>query len=58
MYWGGFSPRGTGQLIAKKEILKSEDDIKILDENLALFVQNLDLGGRFIFQEDGYLKIR
>ena len=31
--------------------MKSEDYIKILDENLQLPVQNLDLGRRFTFQQ-------
>ena len=42
----------TGQLIALRGIMKSEDDIKILDENLQLSVQNLDLSQQFTFQQD------
>ena len=41
MFCGCFSSRGTGQLIALRGIKKSEDYIKILDENLQLLAQNL-----------------
>ena len=41
MFWGCFSSRGTGQFIAIRGVRKSEDYIKILDENLQLSVQNL-----------------
>ena len=44
MFWALFSSKGTGQLIAIRGIMKSQDHIKILDENLQLSVQNLDLG--------------
>ena len=44
MFWGCFSSRGTGQLIAIEGIMKSEDYMKILDENLQLSAQNLVLG--------------
>ena len=44
--------KGTGQLIAITGIMKSEDYIKILDENVWLSVQNLDLGWWFNFQQD------
>ena len=36
MFWGCFSSRKTGQLIAIWGIMKSEDYIKILGENLQL----------------------
>ena len=52
MFWGCFRSRGTGQLIAIREIIKYEDYIKILDEILQLSVQNLDLGQQFTFQLD------
>lgn len=52
MFWGCFSSRGTGQLIAIRGIMKSADYIKILDENLQLSAQNLHLGRRFTFQQD------
>ena len=32
--------------------MKSEDYIKMLDENLQLSMQNLDLGWQFTFQQD------
>ena len=49
MFWGCFSSRGIGQLIA---IMKSEDYLKILDENLQLSMQNVDLGQWLTFQQD------
>ena len=39
--------RGTGQLTAIREIMKSEDYIKILNENLLPSAQNLDPSQRF-----------
>ena len=48
--WGCFSLRRNEQLIAVRGIMKSEDYIKILDENLQLSAQNLDLGQQFSFQ--------
>ena len=38
--------------IAIRRIMKSEDYIKILDENLSLSMENLDLGCWFTFQQD------
>ena len=52
MFWGCFSWKGTGQLISIRGIMKSEDHIKILNENLPLLVQNLDQGQQFTFQQD------
>ena len=52
MFWGCFSSRETGQLIAIRGIMKSEDYIKILDENLQRSVQILDLCQQFTFQQD------
>ena len=49
---GRGSSRRTSQLIAIRGIMKSEDCIRILDENLRLSVQNLDLGQWFTFQPD------
>ena len=37
--------------------MKSEDSIKILDENLQLSVQNFDLVQRFTFQQDNHPKL-
>ena len=47
-----FSSRGSEQLIAIRGIMKSEDYIKILDENLQLSAQNLNLVQWFSFQPD------
>ena len=52
MFSGCFSSRGTGQLIAIRGIMKSEDYIKILDKNLQLSVQDFDLVWQFTFQQN------
>ena len=52
MFWSCFSLSGIGKLIAIRGIMKSEDYIKIWDENLQLSAQNLDLGWWFIFHQD------
>ena len=52
MFWSCFSSRRTGQIIAIRGIMKSEDYIKILDENRQLSVQNLDFSLQFTFQQD------
>ena len=36
--------------------MESEDDIKLLDENLQLSAQNLDLGRQVTFQKDNNTK--
>ena len=41
IFWGCFSSKVTGQLIAIRRIMKSEDSVKILDE---IYNYNLDLG--------------
>ena len=51
-----FTSRGTGQLIARRGIMKSEDYMKILVKSLQLSGQNLDLGRRSNFQQDYDLK--
>ena len=56
MFCGCFSSPGTRQLIAIREMMKSEGYIKILDENLQLSAQNLDQGRWFTFQQDNYSK--
>lgn len=52
MFWGAFSSSGTGELIPIKGIMRSEDYIKVLDDNLMSTVLRLGLGRRFIFQQD------
>ena len=52
----GLFKKGTGQLIAITEIMKSEYYIKILNENLQLGVQSPNLGQWFTFQQDNDLK--
>ena len=49
--FGCLNSKGTGQLIAIREIMKYEDYINLLDENLQLSVQNLDLGQWFTFSK-------
>ena len=52
MFWGCLNSRGTKQLIGIRRIKKSENYIKILDENIQLSVQYLDVGWQFTFQQD------
>lgn len=52
MLWGCFSTSGTGQLVRINGIMKKEDYIKILDENLKTSARDLGLGRRFVFQQD------
>ena len=52
MFSGCFSSRGMGQLIIIRGIMKSEDYIRILDENLQLSAQNSELCWRFTSEQD------
>ena len=56
MFSGCFSSKGTRELSAIRAIMKFEDYIKILDENLQLSVKILDFGQQFIFQQDNDAK--
>ena len=51
MFLGYFTTK-TGKLVAIREIIKSEDYIKILDENQQLSEKNLDLHQQFTFQHN------
>lgn len=52
MFWGSFSSSGTGKLVVIDGIMKSDDYIAILDENLKVSARNLGLGKRWVFQQD------
>ena len=54
---GCFSSTGTERFIATERIMKSEDYIKIPEENLSLSAQNLIHGRQFILQQDNDPKI-
>ena len=52
MFWGCFSSSGTGNLVAIDGIMRSDDYIRILDENLKPSALSLGLGRRWAFQHD------
>ena len=52
MFRGCFSSSGTGNLVAIDGIMRSDDYIRILDENLKLSALSLGLGRRWTFQRD------
>ena len=52
MFWGCFSPRGTGNLVTINGIMRSDDYIRFLDENLKLSALSLGLGRWWAFQHD------
>ena len=52
MFSGCFSSRATEQLNLIRGIIKSNDYIKILEENLQLSMQNLHLSRGFTFLQD------
>ena len=52
MFQDCFSSRRAVQLIGMRGIMKSKDYIKILNENIGLFAQNLKLSLLFTFQQD------
>lgn len=52
MLWGCFSSQGTGNLVRVQGIMKKENYIQILDENLKESAENLQLGNNWKFQQD------
>ena len=52
MFWVCFNLKEAGQLIAIRGVMKFEEYIKILEENLLLSVQNLDIDQGFTLQQD------
>ena len=52
MFWGCFSSSGTGKLVAIEGLMKSDDYITILEENLKTSARSLGLGRRWFFQHD------
>lgn len=52
MLWGCFSASGTGNLVRVEGIMKKEQYVKILQENLKQSAVKLGLGRRFVFQHD------
>ena len=57
IFWACFSSKGTGQLIAIRGIMKSEDNIKISDENLQIPAQNIHQGHLYTSQQDNDPKL-
>lgn len=52
MFWGCFSANGTGNLVKINGIMKQDQYIKILQENLKQSAEALNLGPNMTFQQD------
>ena len=52
IFWDCFTSSDTGKSVAIEGIVKSNDYITILDENLDISAQNLGIGKRWVFQQD------
>jgi len=52
MVWGCFSANGVGKLVFIDGIMRKEDYLKILKDNLRQSVAMVNLGNEFIFQHD------
>lgn len=52
MLWGCFSASGPGNLIKVNGIMKKEQYMEILEENIKQSAEKLDLGQQWIFQQD------
>ena len=52
MFWGSFAASGPGRLVKVTGIMKKEDYVKILDENLKDSAKELSLGRRWWFMQD------
>ncbi|XDV30400.1 hypothetical protein PO909_033329 [Leuciscus waleckii] len=52
MVWGCLSANGRGNLVNVNGIMKKEDYIKILEQNIRQSAEKLGLGTQWIFQQD------
>lgn len=52
MFWGCFSANGTGKLVTVDGIMRQDQYIKILNENLKPSAEALSLGTNWVFQQD------
>ena len=52
MLWRCFSASGTGNLVKVNGIMKKEQYIEILEENIKQSAEKLDLGQQWMFQQD------
>ena len=52
MFWNCFSANGTGRLVRIEGIMKQDQYVKILRENLEKSVETLNTGSGMIFQHD------
>lgn len=52
MLWGCFSANGPGSLVKVDGIMKKEQFIKIMEENLKQSAEKLDLGQHWTYQQD------
>ena len=56
IFWGCFSSSATGKLVAVEGIMKYDDYIDILKENIKTSARNLNLGRQWVFQHDNVPK--
>ena len=49
MLWGCFAASGTGSLVRVHGIMKKENDLEILRDNMQKFARSLALGRRWVF---------
>ena len=52
MLWGCLSSSGTGNLVVVQGIMRKEDYIRILDENVKESAEKLQLGHNWKYQQD------
>ncbi len=52
MLWGCFSANGPGRLVRVHGIMKKENYLEILKENIQQSAEELSLGEHWIFQHD------
>ena len=52
MFWGCFSANGPGNLVKVDGIMRKEDYVKILEENIWQSAEKLGLGQHWTFQQD------
>ena len=53
MVWGNISWKGVGRIVRVDERLNADGYIALLEENLLPSVEEMGLGSRWIFQQDG-----
>ena len=56
MFWGSFSASGPGSLVKIDGIMKKEQYLKIIQENIRQDAEKLHLGSEWMLQQDNDLK--